>query len=242
MEIFAAIDIMGKKAVRLYKGDKSKVKVYGNASEFATKWQDMGIKYLHLVDLDGAFEGFPKNIDTILEIRKIFKGFIQVGGGIRSIEAAKMLNDIGVDRIIVGTKALTSVDFLIRLKEMLADKLFIALDFKGNELAIKGWESSLSFDKAKDVLECIKPAGFVVTDTDLDGTLSGLQKTRIETLISNLWGRIIYSGGIRDENDVKVLLSIPRISGVIIGKALYEGTLNIKEVLSYAYQKDNPVS
>jgi phosphoribosylformimino-5-aminoimidazole carboxamide ribotide isomerase len=241
MEIIAAIDIMGKKAVRLYKGNRSTAKVYGDAVEFARKWQDMGIRYLHLVDLDGAFEGVPKNIDTILEIRKIFTGMIQVGGGIRSIEAVKMLKDTGVDRIIVGTKALTSADFLFKVREILADKLFVALDFKGNELAIKGWESSLPFEKVKDVLESIGPSGFVVTDTDLDGTLSGLEKARIETLIAKLWGRIIYSGGIRDENDVKVLLSIPRISGVIIGKALYEGTIRIKEVLSYADQENNPL-
>jgi phosphoribosylformimino-5-aminoimidazole carboxamide ribotide isomerase len=217
MKVFPAIDIMNGKVVRLFKGKKDDYKIYGEPVDIAKKLSKH-FDYLHVIDLDGAFEGAPQILDILKDIKKNVDIKIQTGGGYRDYESVKRAYEIGVDNVIISTSAY-DIDFLKRVTSDFYG-ITISLDFSGKNIMTKGWleksEYTLqeSFEKFKEYTD-----RFIITDTSKDGTLSGIEK------IDRFWGdeRVIYAGGIRDKRDLDLLSDIG-FYGAVTGKALYENS------------------
>jgi len=231
MEIFPAIDLKDGKAVRLTKGLMDSAKIYSDEpSELAKKFEDMGSKWLHIVDLNGAFLGEPKNIEQIEKIRKNTNLKIQLGGGIRDEETIKRYLDLGINRLILGSIAARDPQKVINL----ADKYPIAvgIDAKDGIVAVDGWGKSEGI-KASELakiyrnskIECI-----IATDISKDGTLSGLNIDFIKEIQEVSQKKVIASGGVASEEDI-IKVKENGIYGVIIGKAFYEGKIDLEKIL-----------
>ena len=231
MTIFPAIDLKDGKAVRLTKGLMDSAKVYSNEPfELAKRFEDMGAEWLHVVDLNGAFAGEPKNIEQIEKIRKNTNLKIQLGGGIRDEETIERYLSVGIDRLILGSVAAKNPKKVIEL----ADKYPIAvgIDSKDGFVAINGWgenEGIKAIDLAKTFknskIECI-----IATDISKDGTLSGLNINFILEIMKASSKNVIASGGVASEDDIEKVKK-NNICGVIIGKAFYEGKINLEKIL-----------
>ncbi|MBS83069.1 MAG: 1-(5-phosphoribosyl)-5-[(5-phosphoribosylamino)methylideneamino]imidazole-4-carboxamide isomerase [Gammaproteobacteria bacterium] len=237
IKIFPAIDLKNKKCVRLSKGDYSKVKEYSdNPIKIAEQWINQGSQNLHIIDLDGADTGKPVNFEVIKSIRQEFPNlFIQVGGGIRFEDTIDQYLSIGVDKIIIGTKALIDPEFILNLSRDKKSKIIIDIAIKNGLLATKGWRETNS-KNIYDFIEFLQNnnvSQIVYTDVNKDGMLEGINFDHVEKFIKNTSIPIIASGGITLINDVHKLLKLKNdgLSGIIIGKALYENKINLKEVL-----------
>jgi len=230
MVILPAIDLKDGKAVRLTKGLMNSAKIYSDEPwQVAKKFEELGSEWLHVVDLNGAFAGEPANLEQIKKIRENTDLKIELGGGIRDEETIKMYLDLGVNRLILGSIAVKNPEFV---KEM-AKKYPIAvgIDAKDGYVAVEGW-AEVSKMKATDLAKEFANAGveaIIATDISKDGTLSGVNVEFIKEIkeASNL--PVIASGGVKDINDIKLLIK-NKIYGTIIGKAFYEGTIDLKEV------------
>lgn len=228
--LFPAIDLLNKKAVRLTKGEKKSVKEYGNALDFAKYFEDCGVKWLHVVDLDGAFDGSPKNLKIIEDIAISTKLKIQVGGGIRNEEAIKQYINVGVYRTILGSAALQNLEWAI----LMANKypIAISIDSKNGNIATHGWVNTSDI-KANDFVSNLKGSkvqAIICTDIKQDGMLSGINFALTEE-ISNISGICtIASGGFSGQKDLDMLHNYPKIGGIIIGKAFYEGKIDFKDI------------
>jgi len=230
MVVLPAIDLKDGKAVRLTKGLMNSAKIYSDEPwQVAKKFEELGSEWLHVVDLNGAFAGEPANLEQIKKIRKNTDLKIELGGGIRDEETIKMYLDLGVDRLILGSIAVKKPEFV---KEM-AKKYPIAvgIDAKDGYVAVEGW-AEVSEMKATELAKKFADAGveaIIATDIGRDGTLSGVNVEFIKEIkeASNL--PVIASGGVKDINDIKLLIK-NKIYGTIIGKAFYEGTIDLKEV------------
>ncbi|MDO5123348.1 MAG: 1-(5-phosphoribosyl)-5-[(5-phosphoribosylamino)methylideneamino]imidazole-4-carboxamide isomerase [Eubacteriales bacterium] len=236
MNIFPAIDLYGGKAVRLYKGDYSQMTVYSeNPLEVAEKFEETGAKFLHLVDLEGAKVGKPGNLDTIKKITENTTLFTEVGGGIRNMEIAKSYIDCGVDRIILGTAAVTDEAFLKEAIETFGDKVAVGVDIKDGFVAIKGWTEK-SRESAEDFLKKMETFGVstvICTDISRDGAMQGSNNELYKTLSENYNIDIIASGGVSTIKDIKILRDM-KLYGAIIGKAYYIGAIDLAEALEVA--------
>lgn len=228
--LFPAIDLLNGKAVRLTKGEKSSVKEYGNALDFAKYFEDCGATWLHMVDLDGAFEGSPKNLSVIEHIATSTNLHIQVGGGIRDEETIKKYMNVGIQRAILGSVALQNPEWAI----LMAEKYPIALsiDSKDGKIATHGWVNVSDIKASEFVanLKCSNVQAIVCTDIQQDGMLSGINFALTEEIaeISGIF--TIASGGFSGQRDLDMLHNYPKIGGVIIGKAFYEGKLDFKSI------------
>lgn len=234
MLIIPAIDIIGGKAVRLYKGDYSKVEVVSNNVEILAKqFEEQGAKYLHVVDLDGAKQGELVNIDSIKKIKNAVKIPIQVGGGIRNFKSLERLISIGVDRVILGTSAVNDYEFLKSAIQKLKDKIIIGVDFRDDKVCTHGWmkNSVISYETFCLNLENLGVKNIIVTDISKDGTLTGVNINAIKTLSEKLNINIIASGGINGIEDIKKLKNL-NIYGAITGKALYSNKLQLQEAIN----------
>ncbi|MBU1018706.1 MAG: 1-(5-phosphoribosyl)-5-[(5-phosphoribosylamino)methylideneamino]imidazole-4-carboxamide isomerase [Patescibacteria group bacterium] len=228
MLILPAIDIIGGKCVRLTKGDYSQVKEYSaNPCEVARKFKEAGAEMLHVVDLDGAREGRIVNMNIIKELVGVGLP-IQVGGGIRDYESAKKLLNLDVSRIILGTAAVNDQDLLKRLiAEFGADRVVISVDIKDGKIAVKGWEE-VSDVSVEDFLEKLGELGvetIIVTDISRDGMLEGV---KIKSLPNGF--EVIVAGGVTSIEDIVKLRELGA-GGVIIGKALYEGKIDLNQAI-----------
>ncbi len=193
----------------------------------------MGAKVLHVVDLDGAFTGSQKNFDIILKIRKSVKMVIEVGGGIRNIATVDRLLSAGINRIIIGTAIIEDPNFVMDACSQFPGKIFIGIDAKAGKVAIKGWEEVSSFD-AKELamrVETAGVAGIIYTDIARDGMLTGPNIPALEEIVNAVNIPVIASGGIAEIDDIKNLLKIRKLWGVITGKAIYSGSLDLKEAI-----------
>ena len=237
MKILPAIDIKEGKCVRLAKGDYSQVTHYfDNPLDVAKKWIDQGSMNLHIVDLDGAKSGKTINYDIIAEIRNSYPDiYMQIGGGIRDIESINKYINIGINKVIVGTRVVSDPSFLKRIPSDIKEKVIIDLAVKDGKLAVHGWNNSSDFtlqDFIK-ILESNNIQEIVFTDVSKDGMLEGMNFLEISNILSFSSIPLIASGGVTSIDDIKYLCGMNeiKISGVIIGKALYENKINLKDAI-----------
>lgn len=236
MKIFPAIDLLSGKAVRLYKGDYDKVTVYNDdPSEVALAFERAGATCMHLVDLDGARTGDTPNIEVIKNILAKTKLFVEVGGGIRSIEVIDKYLSAGVGRVILGTAAVTNPDLLSLALSKYGDKVAVGVDLKDGYVAIKGWtEKSELF--GFDFMQRLQDMGVrtvICTDISKDGAMMGTNHELYRELSEKLDIQVIASGGVSSIEDVKRLRALG-VYGAIIGKAYYTGDIILEEALEAA--------
>lgn len=230
MEIFPAIDLKQGCAVRLSKGEMQSAKIYSkDPCELAKKFEDLGAKWLHLVDLDGAFAGEAVNFKAIERIVKSTRLRVEVGGGIRDEARIKQYLNLGVDRFILGSAALKNRDFVRRMAKLY--RIVVGIDAKDGLVATEGW-AELSRVKATDLARDYADAGvcaIICTDISRDGMLSGVNVEFSRSIAKASGIDTIASGGVKDMNDIIALKNAGLIAGVIVGKAYYEGTLDLKK-------------
>ena len=235
MIIFPAIDIKGGKCVRLLKGDFNKITQYKKSPiDQANEFSNSGFNNIHLIDLDGALAAKPVNENIIKEISKISEIKIQIGGGIRSIEHIKKLLDFGVDKVILGTAAVGNIEFLKKACDKFDNKIALSLDARKGYIALSGWKKQTNIlvsDFIKKI-ENMNVSRIIYTDIDKDGTKSGpnLQET---VGLSNLTKiPFVISGGVSSINDVINIKKnkYQNIEGIVIGKAIYDGNIDIKKL------------
>ena len=239
MIIIPAIDIIGGKVVRLEKGDFNKEKVYStDPLEIAKNWEEKGAEFLHIVDLDGAREGKIKNVAVITNIMKNIKVPCEVGGGIRDRADIDYFLKNGAARVVLGTKAFEDPDYLRKLIDNFNEKIVVSCDFSGNEVVKKGWQEKTTLGPIDAVkqMRAIGVKTIVVTDINVDGTLTGPNMERLKEILDAVDISVIASGGISSLEDISKLkeMNNKNMVGVIIGKALYEGRIDLKEALEIA--------
>ncbi|WP_031515514.1 1-(5-phosphoribosyl)-5-[(5-phosphoribosylamino)methylideneamino]imidazole-4-carboxamide isomerase [Desulfofalx alkaliphila] len=239
MLVIPAIDLRDGRCVRLVEGRLDQETVYSEQPvDTAKHWQQMGAEYLHLVDLDGAFAGSPQNLDVIKEIVKVLNIPVQVGGGIRDLGTVAMLLDMGVDRVILGTAAISQPHLVQQAVEKYGDSIVLGIDARDGKVAVQGWAIESDMEVLDLALQ-MKELGIrraVFTDIRRDGTLKGpnLEATGELARASGL--KIIASGGVSSLDDlikIKGLESLG-VEGAIMGKALYAGTVDFKDALAVA--------
>ena len=230
MDIFPAIDLKQGCAVRLSKGEMQSAKIYSkDPCELAKKFEDLGAKWLHLVDLDGAFAGEAVNFKAIERIVKSTRLHVEVGGGIRDEARIKEYLSLGVDRFILGSAALKNRDFVRGMAKLYC--IVVGIDAKEGLVATEGW-AELSRVKATDLARDYADAGvcaIICTDISRDGMLSGVNVEFSRSIAKACGIDTIASGGVKDMNDIIALKNAELIAGVIVGKAYYEGTLDLKK-------------
>ena len=235
MKIFPAIDIKDNKCVRLIKGDfDNKTEYEMSPVEQAGKYKDHGFKNLHIVDLDGALTGETVNLDIIQEIVKTTDLKIEVGGGVRSIDSIKKYTDAGIEKVILGSAAIKNINFLKEACEKFPNQIALALDAKHGYLSLSGWKENsnqLTLDFLKEVND-FGASRLIYTDINQDGMKQGpnFEETSKVADISNC--PVIISGGVSSIDDIKKAkeLNNKNIEGIIVGKAIYDGDINLDEL------------
>ena len=235
MIIFPAIDIKDGKCVRLIKGDFNKITSYEDSPvNQAIKYSQSGFNDIHIVDLDGALQGKPVNSIIIKEIIKKVKLRIQIGGGIRTIDDINNWIEMGVDKVVVGTAAVENTDLLKTACDKFKNKIAVALDVKDGLIALSGWKKQTNIS-AMDFIKKIKNFGIsriIYTDIYKDGTKQGPNIKGATELSSKVKIPLVISGGISSIEDIERIKSLnnPNIEGVIIGKAIYDGDIQINDL------------
>ncbi len=233
MIIFPAIDVKDGNCVRLKQGDYNQQTTYNNSPvETAKKWQEAGGAFLHMVDLDGAKTGDAKNKEVILETIQALSIPVEVGGGIRSLDIIKEYVKGGAARVILGTSAITDWDMLTEAIRLYSDKIAVSLDARNGYVATDGWTKN-SDTKAADLAKKLEEAGLetiVYTDILKDGMLRGPNLEELKAMQEATSMNIIASGGVSRKEDVVNLQSLG-LYGAIIGKALYDGTIQLEDVV-----------
>lgn len=236
MHIFPAIDLYDGKAVRLLKGDYNNMTVYSdNPAKFAVDFEKSGARFLHLVDLEGAKSGETPNIDVIKSIVEQSNLFVEVGGGIRSMEVIERYVSAGVGRCILGTAAVENEDFLKEAVEKYGDRIAVGVDIKDGFVATRGWTEKSEFECFEFCrkLESLGVKYLICTDISKDGAMMGTNHTLYKELSEKFSMNITASGGVSSLEDVKRLSEL-NIYGAIIGKAYYTGAVSIKEAIEVA--------
>ena len=239
MKIYPAIDILGGKAVRLKQGRAADVTVYGDPLEMATKWVRMGADWLHVVDLGGAFEGKPTSIGLLRDMAAACpQARIQAGGGIRNMSIVESLLDAGIQRVVLGTAAVQDPDFVKQALVERRHNIAISIDARDGNVRVSGWteDSNIRAIELAKRLEGLGAHLVIYTDISRDGILSGPNMEATKQMLESTQLQVIASGGVSSIEDVRRLaeLNNPRLEGVIIGKALYEGLIQLEEALPYA--------
>lgn len=235
MEVIPAIDLLAGRCVRLYQGDYQQSQVFNeNPLEVALQWESQGATRLHLVDLDGAKEGTTINLDVIKAIVQTLIIPVQVGGGLRDRISVERLFNLGVERAIVGTVAVENPELLQELCETFPHQIAVGIDARNGKVATKGWLETSTVE-ATDLAQQIsdKAAAIIYTDISRDGTLVGPNLGALRELARVSHVPVIASGGISSLTDLLSLLSLESlgVKGVIVGKALYTGKVDLKEAI-----------
>lgn len=238
MRIYPAIDIRGGKAVRLYKGDFAQETVFGEPAEMAKKWEAAGGEFLHLVDLDGARAGKSMNLDVVKEIIAAVNIPVELGGGIRTMANIDEVLAAGVQRVILGSVAAKNPALVKEACAKYGDRVVVGIDAKDGIVAVDGWEVSGDVEVTVLAKEMAK-AGvktIIYTDISRDGTLEGVNVEATAQLARESGIKIVASGGVKSIDDVKALLPYEKegIEGVIVGKSIYMGTLDLTEAVKVA--------
>lgn len=232
MIIFPAIDLKNGQCVRLFKGDMAQVTVFNDSpSAQALEFQNQGFKYLHLVDLDGAIEGRAANKDAVVKILQAIKIPVQLGGGIRSIAAIENWLALGISRVILGTVAAKNPEIVKEACKKFPEKIVVGIDAKNGFVATEGWVETSEIS-ALDLAQKFEDCGvssIIYTDISRDGTLTGPDLAGTKLLVDNLKIPVIASGGMSSIEDVRAVEGIG-VEGVIIGRALYEKKILVKDL------------
>jgi phosphoribosylformimino-5-aminoimidazole carboxamide ribotide isomerase len=233
MIIFPAIDLKDGKCVRLYKGDFSKTTIFNNSPyKQALQFKKEGFTHLHLIDLDGALKGKSKNKKVIIKIIKNTHLNVQLGGGIRTLKQISFWIKNGVSTIVVGTMAVENPKILKEACKLYPGKIAVAIDTRKQFLAIKGWVKQTQI-KLLDILKKLKNYGvakIIYTDINRDGTKKGVNIGQLRKIIKITKIPIIASGGVSNILDIRNLLNLTALDGVIIGKAIYDKSIDLKKL------------
>ena len=236
MLIFPAIDLYDGKAVRLYKGDYAQMTVYSeNPPEIAEAFYQAGAGCLHLVDLEGAKTGETPNLETIKRIRAAAPLFTEVGGGVRSMEVVERYLNAGIDRVSLGTAAVTNWDFLCGMVSRYGEKIAVGVDIRDGIVAIRGWteKSELdAFDFCRE-LQSLGVQTVICTDISRDGAMQGTNRALYGELSKAFSLNLVASGGVSSVDDIRALRALD-LYGAIIGKAYYTGAIDLREALEAA--------
>ena len=236
MIILPAIDLLDRKAVRLLKGDYNQVTVYSNSPlEVAEKFKSLGADYIHMVDLDGAKYGTTPNMDIVAEVAEKTGLFVEIGGGIRSMQTVKDYIGAGVSRVILGTAAICDESFLDEAVAAYGEKIAVGADVKNGNIAVKGWreESNVTLDEFFEKMQKKGVKNIICTDISRDGAMRGTNLELYRELSEKYSLDITASGGVSSLDDVKALRQM-NLYGAIIGKAYYTGAVDLKEAIEVA--------
>lgn len=236
MIILPAIDLKGGKCVRLRQGNADDVTIYGDdPAQQARDWREQGGMELHVVDLDGAFAGTPKHAEVIREIIEAFGGPVEIGGGLRTLEALASVIEAGATRAIIGSAALEDPEFLSRAIELYGDRIVVGIDARNGFVQTRGWVETTAV-KATDLAAAVAQAGvksIIYTDTATDGMLGGPNLTQMAAICDAAPScQITASGGVSSPYDVENLKALERsnLRAAIVGKALYDGRTTLREM------------
>ena len=233
MNIFPAIDLYDKKAVRLYKGDYDQMTIYSERPwEIAIDFERQGAKFIHVVDLEGAKTGKTPNLEIIKKIASSTNLFLEIGGGIRDMEVVKTYLENGASRVILGTSAVNDEAFLKESISVYGEKIAVGADIKDGYIAIKGWtqKSQYSLEEFLNKMQALGVKTVICTDISKDGAMKGTNLELYSALSQKYSLDIIASGGVSSIEDVKALRKM-ELYGAIIGKAYYTGAIDLKEAI-----------
>jgi phosphoribosylformimino-5-aminoimidazole carboxamide ribotide isomerase len=229
-EVVPAVDMQDGQVVQLVGGERGTGKRYGDPVEAAERWVEAGADTLHLVDLDGAFEGERVNADAVEAIREAVDVELQLGGGIRTAEGARDLLDRGLSRVILGTAAIENPDIVAEISESHPGSVLVSLDAKGGEVVVSGWTEGTGLDPAEAAAryEELGAGGILFTDVDVEGQLEGVREAPVRAVVEAVDIPVVASGGVATLEDVRALKRAGA-SAVVVGTALYEGQFTLRE-------------
>ncbi|MFT4947396.1 MAG: phosphoribosylformimino-5-aminoimidazole carboxamide ribotide isomerase [Natronomonas sp.] len=229
-EVIPAVDMQDGQVVQLVGGERGTETEYGDPVEAATEWVEAGAETLHLVDLDGAFEGERKNADAIEAIVEACDVDLQLGGGIRTAEDARGLLDQGIDRVILGTAAVETPEIVAEISETHPGTVTVSLDAKGGEVVVSGWQEGTGLDpvEAAARYEGLGAGAILFTNVDVEGRLAGVRTEPVARLAEAVDIPVIASGGVASLDDIRALREAGA-SAVVVGSALYEGEFTLEE-------------
>lgn len=239
MLIIPAVDLKDGKCVRLEQGEVQRETVFSHhPAEIAKRWERLGGELLHIVDLDGAFAGSPRNKEVIEEIRQEIRIPIQLGGGIRELDVIEQYLALGINRVIIGTAAYQREEFVSEACGRFPGQILVGIDARNGNVAIKGWAEQTDLTAVALAHRCehAGAAAIVYTDIQRDGMLRGINLAATKALARELSIPVIASGGVANMEDITALIPLARegVVGVIVGRALYEGKLDLSEAIRAA--------
>jgi phosphoribosylformimino-5-aminoimidazole carboxamide ribotide isomerase len=231
-EVVPAVDVQNGQVVQLVGGERDTGTEYGDPVEAAERWVEAGARTLHLVDLDGAFEGERANADAIARVVESVDVPVQMGGGIRTASDARSLLDAGVDRVILGTAAVEDPDLVGELSAEYPEGVLVSLDAKGGEVVVSGWTEGTGLDPVEAVgrYADLGAAGVLFTDVDVEGRLEGVRTDPVRRLVGATSIPVVASGGVATLDDVRALREAGA-AAVVVGTALYEGRFTLAEAM-----------
>jgi phosphoribosylformimino-5-aminoimidazole carboxamide ribotide isomerase len=237
--LYPAIDIRGGKAVRLLRGDYARETAYdADPVDAAERWAGEGAEFLHVVDLDGARAGEPRNLDAVNRIAAAVECPIQVGGGLRHATSVDSVLEAGAERVVIGTAALRDPDFLSRAVDRHGERIVVSVDARDGKVSLSGWTETSDVDVADAVGELSERgiARFLCTAIEVDGTMQGPALSELRRICDATQAQVIASGGVGDISHLEALsrtaVEVPNLKGVIVGRALYERRFTVGEALS----------
>lgn len=234
IRILPAIDLYQGKVVRLRKGNFSDMTVYGeDPLEFAEILYSLGARHLHVVDLEGAKLGKPVHLDVLYRLTRSFPFKVEFGGGLRTVFYIEDALEAGADRVIVSTRALKDIEFLEALSENFTDRIAISIDVKRGEVYASGWqEKALSLDEALELISKYQFPHVIFTDIERDGTNQGVNIEFVESVLMKSPAPVTIAGGVSSIEDIEALsrLQTKGLEGIIVGRAFYEGLIDLREV------------
>ena len=232
-EVIPAVDVQDGAVVQLVGGERGSGREYGDPVEAAERWVAAGAHTLHLVDLDGAFDGERENADAIERIVEAVDVPVQIGGGIRTVADARTLLDSGVERVILGTAAVENPGLVTEINDTHPGRVLVSLDAKGDEVVVSGWTEGTGMDPAEAAIEYEErgAGGILFTDVDVEGRLEGVDAERVQRVAEAVSIPVVASGGVGTISDIRTLHEAGA-SAVVVGSALYEGRFTLEEAIT----------
>ncbi|MEF8806987.1 1-(5-phosphoribosyl)-5-[(5-phosphoribosylamino)methylideneamino]imidazole-4-carboxamide isomerase [Natronomonas sp.] len=232
-EVIPAVDMQDGQVVQLVGGERGTGTEYGDPVEAAERWVEAGAETLHLVDLDGAFEGDRGNAPAVEAILEAVETDVQLGGGIRTAADATGLLELGVDRVILGTAAVENPDIVGEISDEYPGTVMVSLDAKGGEVVVSGWTEGTGLDPAEAAAryEELGAGAILFTDVDVEGQLGGIRREPVERVVEAVDIPVVASGGVSTLDDVRALKAVGA-AAVVVGTALYEGRFTLEEAMA----------